>query len=309
MPLRSRFVWIGFGVSRSSASEALRRFRLNNRPRAARLSVRTDHPLCEILAHAYRNRSDRAGCPVQDRCLHLSLVELRPLGAVSLFAGSRLPRRWAWVVPVAAMVISDIMLDHDRSRPLFELTRWTIYATLAATTLLGRLANSPRFGRLLLPVLALGGSVLFFLTSNLATWGEGLLYPMTFSGLALCYAEAIPFFRNTLAADLVGTALLFGLAPLFERAAPITGHGPAWPKSRPRVTGLILPDLPDFAPHLDPNRGQAARQCSLTGRSPGRTGRRGGHYRRQGADERLAGPGDLSTSGARCGTSCPGRYR
>ena len=60
-----------------------------------------------------------------------------PLGAVSLFAGSRLPRRWAWVVPIAAMAISDYLIDHDRYRPLFELTRWTIYATFAATTLLG----------------------------------------------------------------------------------------------------------------------------------------------------------------------------
>lgn len=154
-------------------------------------------------------------CRIGASTLHL--WNFAPLGAVSLFAGSRLPRRWAWLVPVAAMVISDMILDHDRSRPLFELTRWTIYATLAATTLLGRLANSPRFGRYLLPILALGSSVLFFLTSNLATWGEGLLYPMTLSGLALCFAEAIPFFRNTIAADLVGTALLFGLAPLFAR--------------------------------------------------------------------------------------------
>jgi hypothetical protein len=147
------------------------------------------------------------------------LWNFAPLGAVSLFAGSRLPRRWAWVIPVTAMVISDFVLDHDRYRPLFELTRWTIYATLAATTLLGPLANSPRFGRWLLPILALGGSTLFFLTSNLATWGEGLLYPTTFDGLVDCYTKALPYFRNTLAADLLGTALLFGLAPLFERAA------------------------------------------------------------------------------------------
>ena len=117
----------------------------------------------------------------------LQIWNFAPLGAVSLFAGSRLPRQWAWVVPVAAMAISDHLIDHDRYRPLFELTRWTIYATLAATTLLGRFANSPRFGRWLLPVLSLSGSTLFFLTSNLATWGEGLLYPMTFSGLISCF--------------------------------------------------------------------------------------------------------------------------
>ena len=155
-----------------------------------------------------------------------------PLGAVSLFAGSRLPRRWAWGVPVVAMVISDLILDHDRSRPVFELTRWTIYATLAATTLLGPLANSRRFGRWLLPALALGGSTLFFLTSNLATWAEGQLYPLNLSGLILCYTEAIPFFQNTIAAELVGTALLFGLAPFFERAAI------RWARPKPRLAEI-----------------------------------------------------------------------
>jgi hypothetical protein len=84
--------------------------------------------------------------------------------------------------------------------------------------LIGPLANRPRFGRWSLPILSIGSSTLFFLTSNLATWGEGLLYPLTFSGLVMCYTQAIPFFRNTVISDLVGTALLFGLAPLFERA-------------------------------------------------------------------------------------------
>jgi hypothetical protein len=144
-----------------------------------------------------------------------------PLGAVSLYAGARLPRRWAWVVPVVSMVISDVILDYGHHRPVFELTRWTIYATFAAVTLLGPIANWPKFGRWLLPVLALGGSVLFFITSNLATWAEGLLYPLTMQGLILCYYNAIFFYRNTIAADLLGTALLFGLGPVFERATSV----------------------------------------------------------------------------------------
>jgi hypothetical protein len=150
---------------------------------------------------------------------------LAPLGAISIYAGSRLPRRWAWVVPVAAMMISDVFLDQERYRPAFELTRWTIYATFAVTTLLGPLANWPKFGRWLLPVLSVTGSTLFFVTSNLATWGEGLLYPTTVAGLIACFVAAIPFFGNTIAADLIGTAVLFGLGPVFERAArSVTGR-------------------------------------------------------------------------------------
>ena len=140
-----------------------------------------------------------------------------PLGAISLFAGSRLPRRWAWLVPIIAMAISDFYLDSNRYRPLFELTRWTILGTYAATTLLGPLARHAKSRPWLLPVLSLSASTLFFITSNLATWAEGFLFPLTVSGLVQCYWDAIPFMRNTFAADLIGTALLFSLAPLLEQ--------------------------------------------------------------------------------------------
>jgi hypothetical protein len=152
-------------------------------------------------------------------CSTLQIWNFAPLGAISLYAGSRLPRRWAWALPVAAMLLTDVILDHDRTRPAFELTRWVIYATYAVTTLLGPLANRPKIGVRLLPLLAVSSSVLFFATSNLATWAEGQLYPITLSGLLLCYTEAIPFFGNTIMADLLGTAVLFGLGPFFERAA------------------------------------------------------------------------------------------
>jgi hypothetical protein len=139
-----------------------------------------------------------------------------PMAAVAIYAGARLPRRWAWIVPLAAMAISDLVLDYGTQRP--ELTRWVIYITFAATTLIGPIANRPKIGRWLLPVLSLGGSTLFFLASNLATWAEGLNYPLTWAGLVTCFGMAIPFFKNTVLADLLGTALLFGLGPVLERS-------------------------------------------------------------------------------------------
>jgi hypothetical protein len=141
-----------------------------------------------------------------------------PMGAVALFAGSRLPRRWAWLVPFAAMILSDVALDYRTPRPFFELTRWTVYGTLAITSLLGPIANVRKVGPWLLPILSLGGSTLFFLTTNLATWAEGRLYPLTSAGLFECYAAGLLFFKHTILADLVGVAVLFGLGPVFERA-------------------------------------------------------------------------------------------
>jgi hypothetical protein len=150
---------------------------------------------------------------------HFAVWNFVPMGALSLYAGARLPRRWAWTVPVAAMILSDLVLDFGTNRAFAEPTRWIIYGIFATIALLGPLANRPRIGPFVLPVLSLSASMLFFLASNFGVWTEGLLYPRTFSGLAACYVAAIPFFGGTVLADLVGTGLLFGLGALIERAA------------------------------------------------------------------------------------------
>src|SRR5207237_7279213 len=61
----------------------------------------------------------------------------------------------------------------------------------------------------------IGGAVLlgalqFFLVTNFAMWAIGGFYPRTSTGLATCFAAAIPFFWNTLAGDALYTGILFG---------------------------------------------------------------------------------------------------
>jgi hypothetical protein len=142
-----------------------------------------------------------------------------PMGAMAIYAGSRLPRRWAWLVPVVAMGLSDLLIgDGTTPRPLLEWSRWTIYATYAAITLLGPLANLPKIGRWILPVLPLASSLGFFFTTNLATWADGELYPRTLAGLGTCFGMALPFLRNTILSDLIGTAFLFAVVPLIVKA-------------------------------------------------------------------------------------------
>ena len=58
---------------------------------------------------------------------------------------------------------------------------------------------------------ALGASVLFFIISNFAVWLSDPDYPLTWGGLLLCYEMAIPFFRGTLASDLLYSAAFFGI--------------------------------------------------------------------------------------------------
>ena len=124
-----------------------------------------------------------------------------PMGALAIYAGACLPRRWAWLVPVLVMALSDFVIDSVLGRPLLDVSRWIIYATIAGTTLLGPLAKRTKVGPLLLPALSLSASGIFFITSNFGAWlTPAMNYPRTLSGLTTAYVAGIPFFQNTVLA-------------------------------------------------------------------------------------------------------------
>ena len=52
--------------------------------------------------------------------------------------------------------------------------------------------------------------VIFFIVSNFGVWLSGGMYPLTLEGLVTCYIAAIPFFRATLASNILFTFILFG---------------------------------------------------------------------------------------------------
>ena len=57
---------------------------------------------------------------------------------------------------------------------------------------------------------AASGSVVFFVSTNLAVWFFGTLYAKTAGGLAACFVAALPFFRNKMLGDLAFATVLFG---------------------------------------------------------------------------------------------------
>jgi hypothetical protein len=142
-----------------------------------------------------------------------------PLAAIALFAAARVPRKWALAVPLAILVLSDVVIDLYHGYSFYfasRLTGYGIYLAIAAAGLLvPKKAGSPT--RLLA---AAGGATFFFLASNFAVWlgGEGFGYPMTLGGLMTCYAVALPFYGHNLLADLVGTVALFGGEALLDRS-------------------------------------------------------------------------------------------
>jgi hypothetical protein len=137
-----------------------------------------------------------------------------PIGALALFAGAHFDdKRWAFIAPLAAMFLSDILIGFHSGMPI-------IYAAFAAIVCMGFLLKQKKTA-LRVTGASLAAATFFFVVSNFAVWAIDGLYPMTFQGLVTCYVAAIPFFANTLGGNLFYSAVLFGGFALAERKVPV----------------------------------------------------------------------------------------
>jgi hypothetical protein len=126
-----------------------------------------------------------------------------PIAALALFGGAQFAdKRLAFLVPLAAMFLSDMILELHSLIPV-------IYGSFALIVCLGfwlrRRQNVRAIGGA-----AIVGALLFFVLTNFGVWAMGQMYPKTPAGLLNCYVAAIPFFQNTLLSNLFYSALLFG---------------------------------------------------------------------------------------------------
>lgn len=146
----------------------------------------------------------------------LGLYNFAPMVALGVFSGAVIKEKeYAFLVPVMGQLLADIYFQLFSKIPGFYPGEIFNYAGLIAATALGTRMGQPKALKVL--GFTIGGSVLFFLLSNLGMWATGY-YGYSFGGLIETYVAGIPFFRNTLAGDLVGGALFFGLYALLQRA-------------------------------------------------------------------------------------------
>lgn len=136
-----------------------------------------------------------------------------PIGALALFAGAHLEKRRAFLIPLAAMLLSDALLGFHSQVPVvyaaFALVAWMGFS------LKGQVTASA------LGVSGLAASLLFFALTNFGVWMFDSLYPHTLAGLAACYIAALPFLTNSIAGTLFYSAILFGGFALAERKLPV----------------------------------------------------------------------------------------
>lgn len=127
-----------------------------------------------------------------------------PVAALALFGGAYLKKKWAIILPILAMLISDYFIGFYSWKVMLS-----VYLSFVLVGLIGLLV---RRHKTLLTVIGgtLAGSVLFYLITNFAVWAFGAMYPHNFGGLIASYVAAIPFFRGTLLGDFFYVGLLFG---------------------------------------------------------------------------------------------------
>lgn len=132
-----------------------------------------------------------------------------PLLAIALFSGYFFEnKKLAFIIPFAAMFISDIFLG-------FHSAMYSVYLSFGLIILLGFLIKSNK-SFLKITISSVAASLIFFIVTNFGVWLSFNLYPTTLSGLLLCYEAAIPFFRNTLLSTFLFSGILFGSVYLYE---------------------------------------------------------------------------------------------
>lgn len=140
-----------------------------------------------------------------------------PIGAMALFGGAAMAdRRLGLLFPLLAMLISDAFIG-------FGTSQFWVYGAIGLIAILGRSLRSHRRQASWILAGSLGASLVFFVVTNFSVWLMSGMYTHTFGELIRCYTQAIPFFGNTVAGDLVFSSVLFGgLALLESREAAAT---------------------------------------------------------------------------------------
>ena len=145
-----------------------------------------------------------------------------PVGAMALFGGVYLSKRYSIVTIVSTLLISDYFLLYINPfsahwinfstlyspLALFHSTTVFVYASFVANILIGWLIAKNR-SLFTIGAGSLAASLQFFLVTNFAVWAMGM-YTRGFDGLVQSYIMGLPFFKYTLFGDAYYTVALFG---------------------------------------------------------------------------------------------------
>ncbi len=142
------------------------------------------------------------------------LINFSPMTAVILCGAACLPRRWAIVLPFAALIGTDMILTaHYGTHSLLNLEFAVKTAVLAVVAGFGWQLRSQARPGVLLPA-AIGGSLFFYLVTNSAAWLSDPHYAKNIGGWVQALTTGLPqyqptwtFYQNSFLSDVIFTLL------------------------------------------------------------------------------------------------------
>lgn len=164
-------------------------------------------------------------------CALYRIIPGRPMGfapqiAMALFGGAIFikNKKWAFVLPLLSMFLSDLLYEvlynaGLSTLPGFYEGQWQNYVLFALLTTIGFLMKKVNVSNVVLASIA--APTVYFILSNFLVWAAGAGYarPKTLSGLMMSYNDGLPFYQNSIYATLFFSAVLFGGYYLIQKFA------------------------------------------------------------------------------------------
>ena len=134
-----------------------------------------------------------------------------PIMAMGLLGGVYFKnRQFAVIVPLLAMIVSDVVLG-------FHGTMIWVYSSIIVISLSASLLKPKMVN---LGFASIGSSLFFFFVTNFGVWMTSSFYPKTLTGLGASYTAGLPFLQNAMVGDLMYVGILFGAFELAKLSIP-----------------------------------------------------------------------------------------
>ncbi|MBF0483553.1 MAG: hypothetical protein HQL25_02490 [Candidatus Omnitrophica bacterium] len=124
-----------------------------------------------------------------------------PVIAIALFSGMYLDKKYAVWMPVALMIVTDLILG-------WHNTIWFTWGSVALIAWMNFYFRGRKsIGNVIISSLL--SATLFFVVTNLGVWLMSGWYTKDLSGLVDCYLMGVPFFRWSLISTVIYAVILY----------------------------------------------------------------------------------------------------
>ena len=149
-----------------------------------------------------------------------------PVESLTLFSTAYILRkRWAFVLSVTLLYISDFIINNTVARSFFPdheglvwFSQYMIFTVVAMALIVlvsSKFLRKINVGNVILSVLI--ASVIFFIVTNFGSWVvEKSIYTRDLNGLMTSFAAGLPFFRSSLISNLLFSTILFGGFEMYQ---------------------------------------------------------------------------------------------